>query len=156
MVKTMDTIWQETMNRLQKKMSGPSFETWIKGLTLQSFDEANNRMIIGAENEFTRQWIETRMKDLLEDTLFEVAGERYILAFTVTVKDYLRYSMEQLPPKVDMREENDRASRELMAQVLAEMQSLNQRLDRVENQLSDIKNDIKKIASPTKIPRPVK
>ncbi|MBN6186927.1 hypothetical protein JQN58_08020 [Aneurinibacillus sp. BA2021] len=153
-MKTIDEIWTETLELLQKKMSRSSFETWIKGLSIQRFDTKKQTVTINAENEFTRQWLETRLKHILEDAIREVTGEPYAISFAVRVKTFMRYSMEQVPTRVDPHEEHARQNNEMLQQILGELQSLHKRFDRMETELADMKKEIRAAGKPTKIPRP--
>ncbi|WCK54159.1 DnaA N-terminal domain-containing protein [Aneurinibacillus sp. Ricciae_BoGa-3] len=150
-MKTFEQVWREVVNRLRTKLSRPSFDAWIKELSIQSIDR--DKIIIGVENEFTRQWVETRLKELLQDTLYEVSGQRYSLSFAVRVNDYVRYSMETVPPKVDPREAEEKNNQELLHDILNELRLLNHRMDRFEVELREIKTEVKK-AETKKIPRP--
>ncbi|MFT9849558.1 DnaA N-terminal domain-containing protein [Aneurinibacillus sp. REN35] len=154
-MKTIEEIWTETLELLQKKMSRSSFETWIKGLSIQKFDTKKRTVTINAENEFTRQWLETRLKHILEDAIHEVTGEPYAISFAVRVKTFMRYSMEQVPTRVDPHEEHARQNSDMLQQILKELQSLHQRFDRMETELTDIRKEIKAANKPTKIPRPL-
>jgi chromosomal replication initiation ATPase DnaA len=150
-MKTFDDVWRDVVNRLRTKLSRPSFDAWIKELSIQSIDR--DKIIIGVENEFTRQWVETRLKELLQDTLYEVSGQRYSLSFAVRVNDYVRYSMEMVPPKIDPREAEEKNNQELLHEMLNELRLLNHRMDRFEAELKDIKTEVKKTEA-KKIPRP--
>lgn len=153
-MKTMEEIWRDTLELLQKKMSRSSFETWIKGLTVQRFDAKKKTITINAENEFTRQWLETRLKQVLEDAMEEVTGDKYAVSFAVKVKTHVRYSMERVPTRLDPQEEYQRENRALLHEVLQELKSLHHRLDHFETELGNIKKEIKTVNRPTKIPRP--
>jgi chromosomal replication initiation ATPase DnaA len=155
MMKTIEQIWKETLELLQRKMSRSSFETWIKGLTIQRFDVEKKTVTIHAENEFTRQWLETRLKQVLEDAIEEITGDRYAVSFSVKVKTYVRYSMEQVPTRIDPQEEQERENRNLLLQVLQELQMLHQRLDRMEGGLGDIKKEIKNAGKLKRPPWPI-
>lgn len=153
-MKTIEEIWKDTLELLQKRMSRSSFETWIKGLTVQRFDAKKKTITINAENEFTRQWLETRLKQVLEDAMEEATGDRYAVSFAVKVKTHIRYSMERVPTRLDPQEEYQRENRALLHEVLDELKSLHHRLDYFEIELSNVKKEMKAVKRPTTVPRP--
>lgn len=95
-------VWQKTLAIIENRISGPSFETWLKetkALTL-----INDTMVIGVPTDFVKEWLENRYSQLICDVLEEVTGRKIKASFTVgaTAEDLLRddeFSSAQLNPK---------------------------------------------------------
>ncbi|WP_085522429.1 chromosomal replication initiator protein DnaA [Tuberibacillus sp. Marseille-P3662] len=65
-------LWNKALSEIEKKLSKPSFETWLKSTSAHSYE--NNTLIITAPNEFARDWLESRYSDLISDTLKDITG----------------------------------------------------------------------------------
>ncbi|MGA8942307.1 MAG: chromosomal replication initiator protein DnaA [Thermoactinomyces sp.] len=65
-------LWSKTLKSIQKKISKPSFETWLKAT--EAIDLENDILVVCAPNDFARDWLESRYADLVRDTLKEVTG----------------------------------------------------------------------------------
>jgi chromosomal replication initiator protein len=73
------TVWNQVLQSVESKLSKPSFETWLKYTELKEIDEEHNQATIIAQNEFARDWVETRYSSLLEDLLYEATNTRYAI-----------------------------------------------------------------------------
>lgn len=72
-------LWKETLYGLQNKMSKPSYEMWFKPTEPVSIQ--GNRIIIKAQNEFAREWLENRYTPLILSILYEITGDTYEITF---------------------------------------------------------------------------
>lgn len=72
-------IWQATLDEIEKKMSKPSFETWLK--TTQPISLTEDTMVISVPNDFTKDWLQGRYADLIRDTLRDVLNKSYKIQF---------------------------------------------------------------------------
>ncbi|NLN07945.1 MAG: chromosomal replication initiator protein DnaA [Firmicutes bacterium] len=63
-------IWQATLAEIEKKISKPSFETWLK--TTKPVSLHNQTLVISAPNDFTKDWLQARYTDIIESSLQEV------------------------------------------------------------------------------------
>jgi len=72
-------IWQATLCEVEKKMSKPSFETWLKTTRPVSLD--NNTLVVSVPNDFTKDWLESRYSSLILQTLQELTSINYKLHF---------------------------------------------------------------------------
>lgn len=68
----MNERWLEVLKLIEGKLSKPSFETWLKATDAKI--EGNNWTII-AQNEFSRDWLESRYMGLIEETIQELTSE---------------------------------------------------------------------------------
>lgn len=83
-------LWQEILAEIQKKLSKPSFDTWLKSTTAVKFTETT--LIICAPNSFAKQWLEDRYIKMIRDTVFEQLGRQ------VTVEITEQEEIREAPP----------------------------------------------------------
>lgn len=75
----IEEIWQKTLDIIEKQISKPSFETWIK--PAKPFQFQNNIMVIEVPNDFAKDWLESRYYDLIKDCLEDVINHEVGLSF---------------------------------------------------------------------------
>lgn len=71
---------------IQKKLSKPSFETWLKETKAKSVN--GQTMVISVPNEFSRDWLAGHYANLISDILFEITGVRYVVQFVISSKSF--------------------------------------------------------------------
>jgi chromosomal replication initiator protein len=82
--KTMENIadlWSRALNEIEKKLSKPSFETWLKSTKAHALQ--GDTLIITAPNEFARDWLESRYLHLIAKTLYDLTGEEIGVKFII-------------------------------------------------------------------------
>ncbi|WP_379970846.1 chromosomal replication initiator protein DnaA [Ectobacillus sp. sgz5001026] len=89
-MENIDDLWDQTLQQLQKKVSKPSFETWLK--STKAYSLKKNDLTITAPNEFARDWLESHYSELISETLYHVTGEeldvRFIIPQSQTEEDF--------------------------------------------------------------------
>ena len=74
-------LWDQVLINIEKKVSKPSFDTWLK------FTKAHvlqgDTMIVTAPNEFARDWLEGRYSQLISGLLYEIIGEDLNVKFII-------------------------------------------------------------------------
>lgn len=75
----LTNLWNATLAAIAKKISKPSFETWIKSTKVHSLQD--NVLIVTAKNEFARDWLEERYSSLITDTLYEITRKELSVKF---------------------------------------------------------------------------
>ena len=65
-------LWNKALQKIETKLSKPSFETWMKSTKAHSLQ--GDTLTITAPNEFARDWLESRYLHLIADTIY-VNGE---------------------------------------------------------------------------------
>ena len=75
----LQEIWQATLDKIEKKMSKPSFETWLK--TTRPVSLTDDTLVISVPNDFTRDWMQGRYAELISETLKDVANKNYQVHF---------------------------------------------------------------------------
>ena len=74
-------VWRAALGELQVSLSQANFETWLKDTALVAVDESRFR--IAVPNGFAKDWLETRYRSLISQTLARVVGYSVQLEFEV-------------------------------------------------------------------------
>ncbi|MFT8363827.1 MAG: chromosomal replication initiator protein DnaA [Sporolactobacillus sp.] len=93
----LQEIWSQALESIKKKLSKPSFETWLKETRAQSIN--GQTLIISVPNEFSRDWLEEHYARLISEIIFNVTGVRYSIQFVIASKpnqsDHKRTAAEE-------------------------------------------------------------
>src|SRR4030042_581006 len=65
-------VWRAALGELQVSLSPANFETWLKETALVAVDD--NRFRVAVPNGFAKDWLETRYRSLISQTLARVVG----------------------------------------------------------------------------------
>ncbi len=74
-------LWNAALANIEKKISKPSFDTWLKSTKAHSLQ--GNLLVITAPNEFARDWLEERYSQLIAGILYEITGEELSVKFII-------------------------------------------------------------------------
>lgn len=74
-------LWRKVLAKIEKTLSKPSFETWLKATKATTLEE--DALIVTAPNEFARDWLESRYSSLITNTLYETTGMNMKVKFVV-------------------------------------------------------------------------
>ncbi|MFC5711648.1 chromosomal replication initiator protein DnaA [Thalassorhabdus alkalitolerans] len=101
-------LWNQTLELIQKKVSKPSFETWLKAT--QAADIKEDMIIVKAPNEFARDWLENRYSDIISDTLKDITGAALQVKFIIpddeeTDQFSVEEDLKKSPPKAQAAQE---------------------------------------------------
>lgn len=80
-MENIDALWDEVLAQMEKKVSKPSYETWLKSTKASSLQ--GDTLTITAPNEFARDWLEGRYTHLISSVLYEVVGEELLVKFII-------------------------------------------------------------------------
>ncbi len=58
-----EQAWKATLGELELQMTKATFNTWLKGARLISFEE--NEYVIGVRNDYAKDWLENRLRDTI-------------------------------------------------------------------------------------------
>ena len=75
-------VWRAALGELQISLSPANFETWLRDTSLLDVDD--NRFRVAAPNGFAKDWLETRYRSLISQTLARVVGYSVQVEFVVT------------------------------------------------------------------------
>lgn len=86
-MENIQEIWTAALEKIEEKISKPSFDTWLKNTKAESLD--NNTLIVSAPNEFARDWLENQYTRLISEILTEITGAEIEAKFIIpnTTKD---------------------------------------------------------------------
>ncbi len=76
-----EAIWSETQAILRRQMTRATFDATIQGTRL--LKEENNIFVIGVPSEMTKEWLENRLKDLIQRAISNVVGKSVTVEFRV-------------------------------------------------------------------------
>ncbi len=74
-----DPIWAEVQQLLQKNLSKPSFETWIRPAKFNCFD--NGLLTLITPNNFTSDWLRKNYSETIEKAAEEICGHNVKVVF---------------------------------------------------------------------------
>ncbi|SFE97908.1 chromosomal replication initiator protein DnaA [Bacillus sp. OV194] len=80
-MENINDLWNKALAAMEKKVSKPSFETWLKSTAAHALQ--NDTLIITAPNEFARDWLESRYSTLISETLQDVTGAALDVKFII-------------------------------------------------------------------------
>ncbi|MBU3190050.1 chromosomal replication initiator protein DnaA [Clostridium bowmanii] len=74
-------IWEKTLNIIKGELTEVSFNTWIKSIEPMALD--NNNFKLGVPNNFTKDILENRYKDLIMNAVKLVTSKTYKIEFFI-------------------------------------------------------------------------
>jgi len=74
-------LWNKALSNIEKKISKPSFDTWLKATAAHSLQ--GDSLVVTAPNEFARDWLEERYSQLISGILYEITGEELTVKFII-------------------------------------------------------------------------
>ncbi|AUJ24552.1 MULTISPECIES: chromosomal replication initiator protein DnaA [Virgibacillus] len=86
-MENIQEIWTAALEKIEEKISKPSFDTWLKNTKAETLDK--NTLIVSAPNEFARDWLENQYTRLISEILTEITGAEIETKFIIpsTTKD---------------------------------------------------------------------
>lgn len=79
MEQEMLEIWQAALDEIEKKLSKPSFETWLK--TTKPVSLNDETLVVSVPNDFTKDWLQGHYAELIKQTLYDVMNKNYQIRF---------------------------------------------------------------------------
>ncbi len=90
-------IWRAALGELQVALSPANFETWLRHTSLVDVDDTRFR--IAVPNGFAKDWLETRYRSLISQTLARIVGYSVAVEFVVRADAGLGEPGQTLPPR---------------------------------------------------------
>ena len=97
MLNELSEIWQSTLAAMSRDLSKPTFETWFKSTRPVSLKD--QCLLIEVPNDFAKEWLETRYKNLIIDTLKTVTSLDFDISF-VSAGNTVENGEESSPPEL--------------------------------------------------------
>lgn len=80
-MENLNDLWTKTLTLIEKKVSKPSFDTWLKATQAHSLK--GDQLIIIAPNEFARDWLDSRYQVLISETIYDLTGSELQIKFII-------------------------------------------------------------------------
>src|SRR5699024_772029 len=103
-LENIEELWERVLLEIEKKVSKPSYETWLKAT--KANDIENNSITISAPNEFARDWLEEHYTGLASDTIEQLTGARLIPKFVIPNHKFEDDFPFDPPPKTKSKAES--------------------------------------------------
>ncbi|MCM2535617.1 chromosomal replication initiator protein DnaA [Neobacillus pocheonensis] len=97
-------LWNRALANIEKKISKPSYDTWLKSTKAHSLQ--GDLLVITAPNEFARDWLEERYSQLISGILYEITGEELSVKFIIPQNQNEDDQAMPVPPKKAKREDD--------------------------------------------------
>lgn len=104
MLENIADLWNNALAKIEKKISKPSFDTWLKSTKAHSLQ--GDVLTITAPNEFARDWLEERYSQLISGILYEITGEELSVKFIIPQNQNEQDFDISLPPRRVKREDD--------------------------------------------------
>lgn len=78
----LSKLWSVILAEISKELSKPSFETWFASTRPVSLKE--QQLIVAVPNDFTREWIQSRYKDIIIKKINSITSSNYDVDFVVS------------------------------------------------------------------------
>jgi chromosomal replication initiator protein len=79
------TTWAAALGQLQLSVNKPNFDTWLRDTVGLRFDD--DVFVVGARNDFTREWLDIRMRKVIVQAVARVLGRPVDVSFEVAAPD---------------------------------------------------------------------
>ncbi|MFZ3103040.1 MAG: chromosomal replication initiator protein DnaA [Desulfitobacteriaceae bacterium] len=79
---SLNSLWKETLYKLESELSQPSFETWLSSTKLLQIN--GDTLIISVPNEFAKDWLESRYSPLIRSVVKTIMGQSKNLKFVIS------------------------------------------------------------------------
>lgn len=77
----LEHAWKVVRGRLQAEVDRATFDTWVRDV--EAMGVQGETMLLGVANDYARQWLEERLKETIEQTMFDTLGEIVKVRFVV-------------------------------------------------------------------------
>ena len=92
-------FWDDALGTLARELSPQQFKTWIQPLSLVSYDESEQSLILGAPNRFKLDWIKKTFSDRFQEMADQYFGSPIALSFVLNVDGPSTQVLEVATPK---------------------------------------------------------
>lgn len=99
-------VWSDVLDIVRSELNTPTFKTWFEHTTPVNID--GDSFVVAVQNEFAREWLESRYSGLLRSALSQVVGSSLSVEFTVpseAIASHSSLSVDISSPLVEEIEE---------------------------------------------------
>jgi chromosomal replication initiator protein len=97
-------FWDGALGTLSRELSPQQFKTWIQPLSLVSYDESEQSLILGAPNRFKLDWIKKTFSDRFQEMADQYFGRPITLSFILNIEGSNAQPIESSAPTKDQFE----------------------------------------------------
>lgn len=80
-LENIEELWNAALEKIEKRISKPSFDTWLKNTKAEKLSE--DILTVNVPNEFARDWLEGRYTKLIAEILFDLTGAHLTTKFII-------------------------------------------------------------------------
>ncbi|HLS61066.1 MAG TPA: chromosomal replication initiator protein DnaA [Virgibacillus sp.] len=111
-MENIEDLWNSALEEIEKKISKPSFDTWLKNTKAEKLSE--DILTVNVPNEFARDWLEGRYTKLIADILFELTGAQLTTKFIIPESTAEIEERNQAPKQIAKNNHNYNAPRTML------------------------------------------
>lgn len=94
-------LWEKTLNIIKGELTEVSFNTWIKSAVPLSISE--DTIKFGVPNDFTKEILDTRYKELLINAIKLISTKRYNIEFSIVSEETVALEKTKEEPKKNVQ-----------------------------------------------------
>ena len=76
-------VWNNILHAVEKRLNRQSFETWIRPIHFDGYDETEHKLHLRAPNQVVKDWVSTNYSDVFSASLEELNLASYEVDWTV-------------------------------------------------------------------------
>lgn len=82
-----EDLWQRILTELRLQMTPATYAAWLKDTHGERFDEVDGSLVVQVPSEATRDWLTSRLGNVLRETVAKVAGADDTWRFVVAERE---------------------------------------------------------------------
>ncbi len=91
---TLKKIWEQSQNRIKKRIGATSYETWFSALNIK--EKNNNILLIETPDAFFKNWIVEHYKNVINDEINNISSSKIQIEFGVNPNIIEKTTQERL------------------------------------------------------------
>lgn len=111
-MENIEDLWNAALEKIEKKISKPSFDTWLKNTKAEQLIE--DTLIINVPNEFARDWLEGRYTKLIADILYNLTGAQLTTKFIIPDTSAPEEKQNQIQKPISSKDDNYHSPRTML------------------------------------------
>lgn len=103
-LENIEELWQKILDKLKESMSKASFDTWLSETKV--LEITRDEVTVLAPNDFTKNWLDQRYQEVINQLLFDLTGEQLKIKFTLNEASEQVASILTQPKSTEPTHEN--------------------------------------------------
>jgi len=87
-------LWEKTLTILKGEMTEVSYNTWIK--SCEPLSMSSDTIRLGVPNDFTKDILETRYKELVSNAIKQISSKKYNIIFSILSEETIEEQAKNL------------------------------------------------------------